>query len=237
MRITLIALAGALLLLPACANAQPDDNLIPALERLASQDNAEAIYHLGMAYQTGAGVKQDTQKALTEFRRAAALGDPLAAYKLGCIYDGQGRVLPRDPAAALKYKLVAARAGYALAQQDVAALFAEQGDFDTAVSWLEKAASQGWADALAAYASVYNGADGIQPDPVKTAAYFQLYLDRVDGSEKQKDWLKSFERRMTHEQMMSVGDIVASYRAKPTPLTIKGLAGQRAAVQLVRSSR
>jgi TPR repeat protein len=236
MRVCQILIAGSLLLLPTSGNSRSDDDLIPKLERLAAQNNPEAIYHLGMAYQTGAGVTQNAAKALAEFRRAAALGDPLAAYKVGCAYDGQGGLLPRDPASALKYKLVAAHAGYALAQQEVAKLYAEQGDSEAAIAWLEKAAKQGWADALLAYASVHNGAEGIPPDPVKTAAYFKLYLDRVEASEKQKKWLRDFELRLSPEQIASVRELVLSYHAQPTNLTIRGLAGQEAAVHLVRSS-
>jgi TPR repeat protein len=98
--------------LPSCGNAQAASDLIPALERLAAQDNAEAIYHLGMAYQTGAGVSEKPAKALEAFRRAAALGDVLASYKLGCFYDGQGgNLVQGDPEIALRHKLVAAEAG------------------------------------------------------------------------------------------------------------------------------
>ena len=43
-------LAASLLLQPACSNAEPKDDLIASLEQLSMQGNAEATYHLGMAY-------------------------------------------------------------------------------------------------------------------------------------------------------------------------------------------
>lgn len=234
MRKKLISLAVSLMVLPSCGNAQSSSDLIPVLERLAAQDNAEAIYHLGMAYQTGTGVAENPAKALESFRRAAALGDVLASYKLGCFYDGQGGTLVQDdPEIALRHKLVAAEAGYALAQQDVAALYATQGDLVAAVDWLEKAMLQGWPDALATYASIHNGAEGISPDPVKTAAYFRIFVDRTDASERQREWLAEFEQRMTPEQRQEAKEIVRSYRAVPTALTLKALSGQRAAAELV----
>ena len=234
MRKRLTGAAMALLLLPSCANAQPASDVLPALERLAASNNPEAIYHIGMAYQTGAGAQQDPAKALAAFRRAAALGDVLASYKLGCFYDGQGgSLVEANPELALRHKMVAAEAGYALAQQDVAALYAARGELNTAVSWLEKAAHQGWPDALATYASVHNGAEGITPDPIKTAAYFRLFLDRTDASDKQRKWLSEFEQRMSPEQRQLVLEIVSSYRPAPTPLTLKALSGQRAALELV----
>src|SRR3954470_9664532 len=104
--------AAMLLILSACGNAQPKANLITSLERLAASNNAEAIYHLGMAYHTGTGVPKDHVKALAAFRRAASLGDVLASYKLGCYYDGQGgELVEANPDLALRYKLIAAQAG------------------------------------------------------------------------------------------------------------------------------
>lgn len=224
--------------LASCANAEPGSGLVQALERLAASSNAEAIYHLGMASQVGAGVPKDPAKALEAFRRAAALGDVLASYKLGCFYDGQGEgLVERDPELALRYKLVAAEAGYALAQQDVAALYAAKGEMGAALAWLEKATRQGWPDALATYASVHNGAPGVTPDAAKTAAYFRLFVDRVDASEKQRQWLLSFERQMSSEQRQTAHEIVRSYRPAPTPLTVRALSGQRAALELVGRHR
>ena len=100
---------------------------------------------------------ENSAKALKAFRRAASLGDVLASYKLGCFYAGQeGDLVENNPDLALRYKLVAAEAGYALAQQNVAAHYTARDNIPVALSWLEKAAGQGWPDALATYASVHN---------------------------------------------------------------------------------
>jgi uncharacterized protein len=236
MRRLIKGLCMASLALSACGYAQSNDDLIPALQQLATSNNPEAIYHLGMAYQTGTGLPKDPAKALAEFRRAASLGDVLASYKLGCFYDGQGGELVEvNTETALKYKLVAANAGYALAQQDVAALYAQKGDVATALLWLERAAAQGWSDALATYASVHNGAPSVTPDAAKTAAYFQLFLNRMDPTEKQKQWLNEFRKGMSAEDRRRADEIVSAYQPNPTPLTIKALLGQRAARELVAS--
>ena len=234
MKISSLALA-ALFALASCGQASAADQLIPKLEQLAARGNGEAHYHLGMAYWTGTGVKKDQQKAVGYFRRAAAAGDPLGAYKLGCLYDGQDGVMKRDAGEALRHKKVAADAGYALAQQDVAALYAEQGDFGTAIQWLERAARQGTSDALLAYSSVHNGAPGIEPDAVKTAAFFRLYLDRIEARSEQRAWLKSFEKKLTAEQRAAAARIVADYRPQPTALTIKALRGVESAREFAAS--
>jgi uncharacterized protein len=227
--------AAMLIGIAACSNAQPQSDLVPKLERLAQSGNAEALYHLGMMYWTGSGATKDTDKGVSYFERAAAAGDPLAAYKIGCLYDGQGAVFDRDAAKALQYKLVAARAGYALAQQDVAALYAERNELQSALGWIEKAARQGTTGALATYASIYNGAPGIRPDPVKTAAYFRLFLDRTKASEKQRNWLRTFEGKLTPDQRQQAAAMVASYRPAPTALTITALRGIESAQELVAS--
>lgn len=219
---------------PACAQADQSD-LIGSLERLADKGNAEALYHLGMAYHTGSGVPEDHAKALAAFRKAA-LGDPLAAYKLGCYFDGQGEGLVEpDPAQALKYKLVAAQAGYALAQQDVSALYAQNGDITTALSWLERSAAQGWSGGLMTLASVYNGAPGVTRDAAKTDAYFRLFLAREDASDEQRAWLENFEKKLSPDERRRAAEIVRIYQPAPSALTIKALSGQRAAQALINA--
>lgn len=222
--------------IPTAGRAQTTE-LIPRLERLAATGNSEALYHLGMAYHTGSGVVRNEQLALGYFRRAAEGGDPLASFKLGCFYEGQDGVLPPDLDKALTYNLVAARAGYALAQQDVGALYAGHGDKTAARSWLAKAAAQGWPDALMAYAAINNDKTDVTADPVLTSAYFQLFLLTTTPSAKQQDWLATFQRQLTPEQRAKATVIVSNYRPEPTALTIKALSGQRAAEALVQAAQ
>jgi hypothetical protein len=105
------------------------------------------------------------------------------------------------------------------------------------LNWISKAAKQGTSGALATYASIYNGASGIPPDPVKTAAYFRLFLERTEATDEQKKWLSSFEAKLSPEQRRQVDALVASYRPAPTPLTIKALRGIQSAKELVASGK
>lgn len=227
------SLLAALLVASSCVQAQPPSALISQLENLAERGSGEAQYHLGMAYWTGTGVEKNPEQAVTRFRQAAQSGDPLGAYKLGCLFDGQDGMFERDPAKALHYKLIAANAGYALAQQDVAGLYAERGDYRVAVQWIERAAKQGTPGALQTYASIHNGAPGIARKPVVTATYFRLFLDRPEASPEQHDWLTRFEQKLTPTQRNQARQIVASYRPEPTALTLKALSGVEAANRLV----
>lgn len=227
-------IAGAILALASGGASAQNSALIPRLERLADAGNAEAIYHLGMAYHIGAGVPKDHAKALEAFQKAAALGDPLGSYKLGCYYDGQGEgLVARDQALALKYKLAAANAGYALAQQDVGALYARSGNLVAGRSWVEKSAAQGWPQALMIMSSIYNGSAGVERDAAKMDAYFRLFIARSKPSEQQTKWLADFEQQLSAEDKKRADEIVAGYRPAPTGLTLSALSGQRAAEALV----
>ncbi|MCD2314732.1 hypothetical protein LQ954_01065 [Sphingomonas sp. IC-11] len=233
----LIAASVTAVALMATAGHAQEAGLLPSLERLAKTDNPEAIYHLGMAYHTGSGAAKDLNKALAAFRKAAALGDPLASYKIGCYYDGQGAGLVSfDEEKALEYKLVAAKAGYALAEQDVGILYARRGNMAEGLAWLEKSASQGWTESLLTLASVYNGTSGITPDPAKTAAYFRLFLSRSEPDAQQEAWLSRFEQQLSPGDKKRAEEIVRRYRPTPTLLTLKGLSGQRAAQALIQTS-
>lgn len=224
--------AAAALALSAPVLAQPA-TLIGALERLAATGNAEALYHLGMSYQTGSGVAVDHGRALGYFRRAAALGDPLAHYKLGCFYDGQDGVVPVDAAKALSEKLVAAEAGYALAQQDVAVHYARSGDLALAERWIVKAAAQGWPDAMLAYAALRSGKLGLPRDGAVSVAYLTLALRQAPAADPLRAELAKQRTALTRPDRVSVDRIVATYRATPTALTLSALSGQRAAQALI----
>ena len=119
--------------LPARANEVGTFN---AMVALANKGDAEAQYHVGMMYNNGIGTQRDIKQAFEWFQKATASNDPLGAYKLGCYYDGQGEgVVANDINEALKYKLIAAKAGYTLAQHDVALLYAKQENFEEAMKW------------------------------------------------------------------------------------------------------
>src|SRR5688572_1159211 len=116
LRAALIGIAALMSLpffsMPANAN---EAAIFNAMVALANKGDAEAQYHAGMMYNNGIGTQRDLRQAFEWFQKATASNDPLGAYKLGCYYAGQGEgVVTADSDQALKYKLIAAKAGYAL---------------------------------------------------------------------------------------------------------------------------
>ena len=80
--------------LGACEETTP----YPLTRALAEQGNAEAQFSLGVAYDTGQGVAQDSAEALRWYRLAADQGPTEAQFNLGVMYDdGKGvhRTMPR----------------------------------------------------------------------------------------------------------------------------------------------
>jgi uncharacterized protein len=171
----LVRLLVALVLGTAAPASAQDASLPARLEALAQQGNAEAAYHLGMIYHLGLeGAARDPRRAFDYFRRAADAGDPLGAYKIGCYYAGQGEgVVDADPELALRYKLIAAEAGYDLAQVEVAQILHDRGEFDRALHWLEAAARQGNMDGVGG-AMAYRSKRGPRPDGPRAWLYFEI---------------------------------------------------------------
>lgn len=232
-RALLIAGLAAML----CAAAPIDRALLAGqLVSLAEKGNAEAAYHLGMMKHLGIGGPKDEMAAFDLFRKAAEGGDPLGSYKLGCYYAGQGEaIVEPDPALALQYKLVAAEAGYALAQHDVAKHYFDAGETDLALEWLTRSAGQGFGDALRALASLHNS-EAIPKDAARTYAYFTLYLARIaTPSDKQKAFLSEFTSKMSEEDKARGDRVIADWHAEASPLTVKALSGLRAAEALVEA--
>jgi uncharacterized protein len=210
--------------IPTPIAAAPSE-LASKLSTLSNSGNAEAMYHLGMLYHVGIqGVEKDPRKAFELFKRSAELGDPLGAYKLGCYFDGQGEgVVESDPKLALKWKLVAAEAGYSLAQEDVARHLLADGNEAASLKWLEAAASQGSPMALGFLGSLYAGmlpAEIHGPKVVKDEAkgWGYLLLSARDIPEMEA----AFEAELGKLEptiQRQARDFVTGWHAKPSELT------------------
>ncbi len=222
------AIAFALLLAPAplLAAAQP---LTQKLTSLSAAGSGEASYYLGMLYHLGMdGVSKDTRKAFALFKQSAERGDPLGAYKYGCYFDGQGEgVVEPDPKLALRYKLIAAEAGYALAQEDVAAHLFADGDKMGGLRWLEQAAAQGSPSALLALGGLYAGmapagAPSVTRDAGRGYAYLLMVAREVPDM---KAALEPELAKLTPDERKRAKELEANWQPKPTALTLKVFKG------------
>ncbi|MDH3348616.1 MAG: sel1 repeat family protein [Desulfobulbaceae bacterium] len=161
--------------------------LFDGMAKIASSGNPEAQYHLGMFYNNGIGTSKNIAKAFEMFQKSSAGGNPLGSYKLGCYYSGQGKgVVKNDQNKGLKYKLIAAEAGYVRAQQDVAAKYFNDNDIQKAISWWEQAANQGYPSAFYSLFAVYYDEKFNTKDWAKAYQYLKIIERNVDEDKKQK---------------------------------------------------
>jgi TPR repeat protein len=227
-----IALAFSCLLIfstPADAN---EANSFNAMVALANKGDAEAQYHVGMMHNNGIGTQQDPRQAFEWFQKSAASGDPLGAYKLGCYYDGQGAgIVTSDSNEALKYKLVAAKAGYALAQHDVALLYERQGNSEEALKWWKLAGDQGYPNALYRLSMSYSAGKGTPRDLTLSYAYFKL------SKLAPKKNVNEMAAMLSKPELEKAEKLASEWSAKPTDLTIKAMRGVRAAEELLKTTK
>lgn len=235
------SLAIALPLSLACgpaARAQTlsNEEMFKKLSALAPTGTPEAKYHLGMFLNNGIGTPRDNAAAYKLFAEAAAAGDELAAFKVGCYLAGQfPGVVPVDEAEALKFKLRAAEAGYALAQQEVGAAYRKRGDMLNAALWWERASRQGELPATALLAHHLAGA----ASPDKTKGYaLMLVLKQMAPNPPQQllDHIAKVEQQLTAEEKAKADGIRAGWLTGKSPLTVKAEAGM-APVQALLASR
>jgi TPR repeat protein len=222
---------SCLLIFSMPAKASEADTFV-AMIALANKGDAEAQYHVGMMHNNGIGTPRDTGQAFEWFKKATASNDPLGAYKLGCYYDGQGAgVVASDANEALKYKLVAAKAGYALAQHDVALLYDRQENPEEAVKWWKMAADQGYPKALYNLSGSYFQGKGVAKDLALAYAYYKL------SNLVPKDKVAGMATFLSREELVRAEKLVAEWKPQPTALTLKAKRGVQAAEELLKNSR
>ncbi|HEY0413821.1 MAG TPA: tetratricopeptide repeat protein [Allosphingosinicella sp.] len=231
-----LGLALAAAAVPACAQSP---HLAEKLAKLAGSGNAEAQYHLGMLYNNGLGVEKDPRRAFALFQKAAAGGDSLGHYKVGCYYDGEFEgVVPPDPAEALRHKLFAAEAGYSLAQLDVAIHYYVANDYAAAFRWFEAAARQEEPQALYNLSVMYKAGLGTAASLPRAWAFFRLAhlasRGRIDpGAQASLDemWAKLSASERVEAEKVPIGFFTGR-----TAFTEQALHGLDRAEALVRAT-
>ena len=163
---------------------------------------------------------------------SAASNDPLGAYKLGCYYDGQGAgIVASDSDEALKYKLVSAKAGYALAQHDVAILYARRGNSEEALKWWKMAGDQGFPDALFSLSRSYSAGKGAPRDLSLSYAYFKL------SKLAPKKNVNEMATMLSKPELENAEKLVSEWKPQPTALTLKAKRGIRAAEEHLKTTK
>lgn len=231
-------LVVALIANGACSGGN-NREMFSKMQSLAEKGNPEAQYHLGMMLNNGIGIKKNPQEAFQWFSKSAESGDPLGAYKLGCYYAGQFEgVVPVDEEKVMRWKLVAANAGYSLAQCDIGNLSFKHGNVAEAIRWWELAGNQGYTQALYNLSVVYKEGKGVSKSNARAYAYFKLSKLAGEGTVNQQTQatLDEFQKSMSQSEMKEAENFVASWRPQVSPLTQKASSGISEARKVVQGA-
>jgi hypothetical protein len=207
------------------------------LTALGERGSAAAQYNVGMFYNNGIGTAEDPRAAFGWFQRAAAGGDALGHYKVGCYYAGQfPGAVEVDEAKALAAKTVAAEAGYSLAQSDVGNSHAQKGDWPQAVKWWAAAAEQGYAQAAYNLSMSYQRGQGVARDPAQALKYMLITERSTPEAMRPRlaATLTKVRGEATAAQISQAETAVAAWSPKPTPLTLRARNGIREVQELLR---
>jgi TPR repeat protein len=204
---------------------------------LAEQGSASAQYNLGMLYNNGIGTTADPNRAFELFQKAAAPGDPLASYKVGCYYAGQfPDVVAVDHEKALAAKLVAAKSGYLRAELDVANIYRARRDVDEVMKWETAAAEQGDEGALVGLYSIYRWGFGVPMNDAKALELLLIISRRLpeDRRSKAQVTIESLKKALDATSVAQAEKSAAAWAPKVSPLTIRANMGISEARQLVQ---
>lgn len=241
MKITLKYIAYFLILLvPQISIALENEDLFQQVKALAENGISEASYHLAMLYNNGIGTPKDINSAYKWFIVSANSGDPLGHYKIGCYLGGQFKEFEIiDKEQSLTHKLVAAKAGYSLAQYDVAGKYHQQNDIQNSIKWLEKSAAQGHPKSFRALYSFYSQGIVTPVDHKKAYYYLKIIGKHTNQSNKEKisQKLNSLKNKLGQEELAEIDVTADKWRAKETKLTLRASRGIKATYDLIEKDK
>ncbi len=157
---------------------------------LAKAGDGEAMNNLGMLYDVGQGVPQNTKEALMWFRKSAEKGHAGGMSNLGRMLE-QGRGTARHVDTAAAWFRKAADLGQADAQYNLGVLY-ERGEGvikndQHAAAWYSMAAASGQIDAQARLGQLYRAGKGVNKDYAR--ATLLLYGAAMNGHNRAREEL------------------------------------------------
>ena len=153
---------------------QAPADLFRLLEKAKGGD-PEAQFRIGLAYDTGIGVKRDHSQAADWYRKAANSGHPGAQNNLAGLYS-RGLGVPQSDVEAFRWYMRAAAVRYPPAQNNLGFLYAEgrgvSRNDETAVLWYRKAASRDYPGAETNLGFMYSVGRGVPRDAAQAMKWY-----------------------------------------------------------------
>jgi len=208
-----------------------ESDLFNLATELSERGNPNAKYILGMMYNNGFGAERDRKKAFALFQQAEQGGDKLAAFKLGCYYDGQApEAVAVDKEKAFNYYLSAAEAGYSLAQFVTGNMLFAKGNYEEAVYWITKSAQQGHDRSFTNLFTLYSDPQWGVEDRALAHQYLNIAIARTTEAKylpRMRELLAENAAFLTTEQIQKAKHNAAVFAPKLTRITYRVVKGYR----------
>lgn len=154
---------------------------------LAEEGDANAIYLMGFAHETGSGVEKSREKAIGFYRKGVAKGHADSVYRLALNLMSTGESADAREAQTLLEKQAAkdpAVGGRILGELFVRGGFTSKPDPDTGISWWKKASAAGDVASMNFLAAFYDGQMGFpdKKDPKLANQYYGAAAAQGDTS-------------------------------------------------------
>ena len=196
----------ALTLLLLAAPALEAQSGLKHLLKPAKKGDANAQYHLGMAYADAYRVERDYDKAVEWLEKAAAQDHVKAQEYLGKLYY-TGLGVEKDLAEAAKWLAMSAESGNPEAQEVLGNMYRDgegmEQDHAAAAYWYRMAAEQGFSRAQYNLGVAYNNAEGLKRDLVEALRWLTLAAVKPPKEyAREYTWVRDELRRSLPPEMV-----------------------------------
>ena len=162
------------------------DEAVKWYEKAARKEHAAAMHALGVCYLDGNGVKKDLKKAEEWLQKAKAKGNVHSEEKLKDVDKSKANYEK------IEQLLPAAEKGDAKVQYELAGIYEQEMEDDNAFKWYEKAAQNGYVNAIFSLGICYWNGRGVKLDAKKGKAL--LLKAKAKGHKGAVKLLKEIEK-------------------------------------------
>ena len=215
------------------------DKAVALAGPLAAGGNADALYLLGFAHESGRGAEVSQEKAIGFYTKAAAAGQKDAVYRLAFIHLASDKEEDRNQARELlenAAKTDPTVAGRILGEAWVRGRLGKEPDFEKARQWWTSAADKGDIASMMLVARLYEGQFGFSDkrdgrkalefyrkaadlgDPVAMTSLGSRFLNGTEEFRNEKEgreWLKKAIEAKEYSAFLALGDFEENVKKDP----------------------
>jgi localization factor PodJL len=199
------------------AQQPPSTSSLDHLNALANTGNEKAELLLGLKLLDGDGVSVNEAEAAKWLERAGKQNNPIAAYRLGTLYE-RGHGVPADSSKAAHWYEIAARGGNRKAMHNLAVAYAGgsgvQKDLVVAAQWFTRAANLGLADSQFNLAVLYERGMGVQQSLIDAYKWYAVAAQQGDTESKAR--LDALNTQLSPEDKTAAEKAAQSFRPETT---------------------